>query len=219
MRRLTIAPPETAVQADLLTVQRDKAFETAGAARGHCGHVVEEVVTAGLGLTPIPIDGRYDVCFDAIRAGVYFEIKSVRHGGKAPIYVWRVNKELRAGVQVLYCFAEHNGRGLASFADLYAKIVPTIQHVHVVTLAEVRMLSDAEPVHAMATICNRSRRNGYQRAGYRDGYKNVPTAEIRRLARIAAGRYSGTVDGSVFSFTLHASRRAWPVLAGTGVMA
>jgi len=88
-------------------------------------------VVACMGLRGIPISNKHDVCFDAVASGVggdtYFEVKSVRKGNKSPLYVWRLKKDLDAGVHLVYLFAKHNTKGSRTFAELYTGMQDTLK--------------------------------------------------------------------------------------------
>lgn len=209
-RRLSIAPPVDGRQDSIVEVDRAGAFNGAGGARGHCGRFVEQVVRSALGLREIRIDGRYDVCFDAYSGGVYFEIKSLRCNSKCPLYCWRIQKDIRASVPVVYLFALHRAKEFDTFADLYTKLLPSLNAVHALTVAEVKILADAEPV---VIPTNSGKRNGYNRKGYRDGYRNVPAAAIFKAACYHLTRRPGHVDGHEKWIDVIASRRAYAILA------
>lgn len=79
-------------------------------ARNAYGTVAAEIVCAALKLNAIPINGNCSICFDAESAGHFYEIKSVKCGGKVVIYDWRMEKERAANVPLSYAILCHNVR-------------------------------------------------------------------------------------------------------------
>jgi hypothetical protein len=177
---MTIAPPSS--QLNLLTVAPSWQITKNAQARNAYGTVAQEIVCAALGLLPIPINGRYDCCFDAARGDTFYEIKSVRAGGKVVIYDWRMQKEERAEVDLHYAILCHRVRGsdgrelVSAFAasGLTLLVLPaTLVH------AEARVC----PLARMLKETPKSANAGYARKGYCDGYRNVPVAKLIELTR------------------------------------
>lgn len=171
MSTLSIAPPSQ--QPLLLNVAPAWRLRSNAAARNAYGAVAQELVCAALDLTPIPINGNYDCCFDAWRAPeTYYEIKSVRQGCKVVIYDWRILKEQNAGVDVLYAVLCHQVWG----SDGTALVDEFIDGGLTCLLAPctvVHALALAEPLRTLG--------NGYNRAGYKDGYRNLPVKALNAV--------------------------------------
>src|SRR5688500_5935211 len=90
-------------QMDLIEVPPVYRLETNADARNAYGDAAQLIVCAGLKLRPIPINGNCEVCFDAEGpAGLFWEIKSARHGAKFVLYDWRMEKQRNAERPLLY---------------------------------------------------------------------------------------------------------------------
>jgi hypothetical protein len=211
---LRVAPPPERTSAALLEVP-PSGETTPGATRAHSGRIVEEIVGKGMGLTLTPPDAKYDVCFDASRKGLRFEIKSVRRSGKSPLYDWRLKKDGDAGVPLLYLFAEHNARGHTTLEGLALGLVQTLERVFALTHSEVAALAAAEPLRNIRTWRFESNRHtyvGYNRAGYCEGYRNLGMKTVREQSTHTGPLFSGKHYGQLFAFRLFASWEAKALL-------
>lgn len=145
-------------------------------ARNVYGALAQDVACTALELQAIPIDGHCAVCFDAERDGQFFEIKSVHASGKLVIYDWRAEKEA-AFLALQYVLVVHKARGCKSVSELLASFACYL---------EIWQLP-ATTIHTAAQQCtlrqlvkqSTNSRNGYNRAGYCRGYRNVPLAGLR----------------------------------------
>lgn len=212
LRPLRIAPPPARTQPWLLELLPSGSL-TPGATRAHAGRLMEEIVCRGLGLTQAQPDAKYDVCFDAHRSGLLFEIKSVRRHGKSPLYEWRLRKEQEAQAPVVYLFVEHNARGLRSLEEMAVKMAETAGPVYALTHKEVQCLTQDLPLRNIRRTTSQSRiYSGYDRAGYCLGYKNLSLKTVREVARHSGPSFSGALYGLPLNLTLSASAEARTLL-------
>lgn len=158
-------------QMNLLEVQPVFHIPSNAHARNAYGTAAQEIACAALQLFPIPIDGSKSICFDASDGVRPYEIKSVHRNGKAVIYDWRMEKEATVP-ESRYLLLRHSVRGhrdghtlYQAFADggLEAWIIstPSIHHIARQEQKRVLLANSKDP------------RCGYNRKGYKDGYRNV----------------------------------------------
>jgi hypothetical protein len=179
---MRIKPGPQYLQPLLLDVAPDKEFGTNGAARTYYGAVVQEAACCLLGIHEIQNSGNFDVVFDGAcpYTGMFFEIKSVHQNNKAPLYVWRRQKEAACGVPMLYAFVLHRIRGVTSIRKCWEALG-----------LEMRLPIVLLPLHVVDALCEgvevrqlvkekRGSRMGYERAGYCEGYQNLSVAAIRQ---------------------------------------
>lgn len=153
-------------------------------ARNAYGAAAQEIVCAALGLSPIPIDGGCEVCFDAEGAGEFFEIKSVHRGAKVVVYDWRMRKESAAGVPLKYAILCHNVRGARDGSRLFEAMAAGGLSLLVLEAATVHEAAALEPLCTIKRLAA-SPRAGYNRKGYLDGYRNV---SVHKLASSTSTR-------------------------------
>lgn len=159
----------------------DKPITRPGEARTRYGEIVNEIVNALLGLTDIPNSGSHDIVFDAWRKGTFFEIKSLRKGSKCPVYDWRVEKDEKAGVPLLYVIGVHRCKQQKSVGDVWRVMVDTLDELYVLPASVIGRLAMAEPLQTIGSHKTSSgERNGYQRKGYKEGYRNIPWEKISK---------------------------------------
>lgn len=144
-------------------------------ARTAYGTAAQIIVCETLGLLPIRIDGRFDVCFDAEKDGVFYEIKSVNVRGKVVIYDFRMKKEQAAGVTVFYAILVHRLR--CERADILPKMRESVVKICVVPLEKVVETALRYPLVPVVKK-NYPFRSGYDRKGYADGYRNIPVRDF-----------------------------------------
>lgn len=150
-------------------------------ARNAYGCAIQELVCKTLDLYPIPINGNYAICFDAEgKDGQQYEIKSVHRQGKVVLYDWRMKKEAGAGVPLLYAVLVHCVRGARSQADLWRQIRETPCRLIVLPAETVHSVGTAYPLNTIKRE-SKNPRNGYTRAGYKDGYRNLPVSALAAL--------------------------------------
>jgi hypothetical protein len=195
----TIAPPDSQLQ--LLNVIPRYRITKNAQARNAYGTVASELVCAALALNVIRINGNYSVCFDAERDGTYYEIKSVRrHGGKVVIYDWRMEKERESGVPLNYAILCHNVRR-SNGARLVEEMIDGGVELLVVEACIVHALASEQPLREI-TSRSTGPHCGYNRTGYKDGYRNVPVNFIRERLNHTS-HVSCTYAGIPFIATLH----------------
>lgn len=172
---MTIKPPPTHYQPDLLEVLPDKPITKNGEARTRYGQVVETIVTRLLGLTDIPNSGTHDVVFDAFHhgSGSYCEIKSLRWRNKLPIYEWRRTKDRDCGVAPVYVIAVHHCTRQPTLAKVWEKMAASLQTIYVLPHWAVDLHARNQPLRQLVQQ-ETGTRMGYRRKGYCDGYRNVP---------------------------------------------
>lgn len=148
-------------------------------ARNAYGTAAQWIACRLLNLFPVKINGNFDTCFDAYANDVYYEIKSVQRTGKLVIYDCRMEKELAAqsSINLQYVVCIHSLKG--EWNDI---IVKMLQVPITIVLLQPHI------VHRLANTCalNKhktytAKRSGYSRAGYIDGYRNLPMQEILKL--------------------------------------
>lgn len=211
---LTVAPPSAINQGDLFALPPKGEFKSIASARAFSGNVVEKLVVRALGLQPIPIDGKYDVCFDAAAPlldddcgpWTYFECKSVRYNSKVPLYEWRRRKDEEAGVPLVYLICCHNTKGAKSHEEMTESMANTMREVLAVTPKEIDMLlkKENEKVCYVDGDCT----SGYNRPGYNEGYRNLSVRAIRSLRYPISWAYHSTFRGHHSFFTLNVTREA-----------
>lgn len=150
-------------------------------ARNAYGQAVQEIVCAALGLDPIAIDGSKEVCFDAERDGVFYEIKSVHRHGKLVIYDWRMEKEARAGVTLVYALLVHSVRGARTSDNMWHQFQSLPLELWTLPYQVVHEVALRCPLSKIKASWNGDPRNGYNRKGYRNGYRNLGLSSIRGL--------------------------------------
>lgn len=175
---MTIAPPDYQMQ--LLQVPPSFTITKNAQARNAYGTVASELVCAALGATPIRIHGGYEACFDAHCNDTYYEIKSVKRNGKVVIYDWRMGKEARSGVKLLYAILLHNVRG-SDGRKLVSDFINGGLTLLVLPAASVHAVAARQQLRKLLQL-SLDPRNGYTRRGYKEGYRNVPVAALRTLA-------------------------------------
>lgn len=163
------------LQLPLLSVDPLLQAHNTASARNAYGLAAQHIVCETLGLWPIPIDGRCGICLDAEDGKIFYEIKSTRKTGKVVIYDWRLEKELSSGVPVMYAILIHTLRGAREdILDAMRRCGPRIL---LVPLYEVAYAAREQTrCYYLKPRCDRP--NGYNRAGYVQGYRSVP---IKRL--------------------------------------
>lgn len=151
-------------------------------ARNAYGQIAQEIVCAALDLLPIPISGLCSVCFDAERADHFYEIKSVKRTGKVVIYDWRMEKERAAKVPLSYAILVHNVRG-SDGHDLLREMLASEPEILLIPAHVIHEIAQRFPLRTLQRV-SADPRNGYSRAGYREGYRNVPVKELKTLCSV-----------------------------------
>lgn len=174
----TLAQPSR--QLELLSVQPVYNIPTNAHARNAYGCAAQEIVCAAMGLRPIPIDGSKEICFDAATPDEsrHFEIKSVHNNAKIVIYNWRMTKEAKVP-SARYIILKHRVRRHRDGHTLFQAFADGGLECWVLSMQTVHHVAQQEPSRILLAknkegAVNEDPRNGYNRAGYRDGYRNVP---------------------------------------------
>jgi hypothetical protein len=175
---MTIAPPDN--QLSLLYVTPRFTITNNAQARNAYGIMAQELVCAALGLTPIRINGNFDVCFDAAKDNTYYEIKSCRRGCKIVIYDWRMQKEqeVNKSNEVFYAILVHQV-SRSSGEELLTNFIKSELELLLVQTSLIHQLALQEPLRTL--MKPQSKRTGYNRKGYVDGYRNLPLSRIKPL--------------------------------------
>lgn len=165
-------------QLSLLSVSPRFSITKNAQARNAYGQIAQEIVCAALDLLPIPISGSCSVCFDAERSGHFYEIKSVKRTGKVVIYDWRMKKERAAKVPLSYAILAHNVRG-SDGHDLLQEMLASEPEILLIPAHVIHESALRFPLRTLQCVSS-DPRNGYNRAGYRKGYRNVPVKELKK---------------------------------------
>lgn len=163
---------------------------------------MQEIVSALLGLTPIPHSGGYDVVFDAGLGDQKFEIKSVRRGSRMVVYSWRLQKELNCGEDVWYAVASHRRqcRNPATAAYLWADLSAHLEAVILIPVKSVADLCQNLPLKFISEHRTTSGvRNGYQRKGYCNGYYCLAERDLFSLGLTRIRQVQAEIGGLPFS--------------------
>ena len=183
--KLKIQHTPTSTQPFLFLPKYSGEILSQGEARVRMGLRIESLVCSLLGLTPIPINGQYDVNFDAGHYSkeneTFFEIKSVKAGGKSPIYLFRLEKELEAqkqtGCPVYYLFCTHKVKAVISQEAITLGLLKGDINIYAVPLDMVNKMSKNLHVRKM----KRDTPSGYNRKGYCEGYINFPVKDLAKI--------------------------------------
>lgn len=156
---------------NLLEVQPVFNIPSNAHARNAYGTAAQEIACAALQLSPIPIDGSKSICFDASDGVRPYEIKSVHRNGKAVIYNWRMEKEATVP-DSRYLLLRHSVRGHRDGHTLYQAFANSGLEAWIITTPSVHRIAQKEEKRVMLSD-SKDPRCGYNRKGYRDGYRNV----------------------------------------------
>jgi hypothetical protein len=151
-------------------------------ARNAYGAIVEQLACSALKLDHIEIDGSKDVCFDAERNGIFYEIKSCHKNSKVVVYDFRLNKELNTGKHVFYVIVLHKVKGAKTSHELWQMFQNTELEMHVLPIYTIERICSSLPLCFVKNTWKLDQRYGYNRKGYRDGYYNIPTKAIRQIS-------------------------------------
>lgn len=151
---------------------------------GHCrnlmGNRIEDYVIKTLRLIDIPINGKYEVNFDAglycADVPVFFEVKSLKRGSKSCVYKFRLEKEVAVNQLVLYVFCVHNIKNPQTQADITAGLDDAV--FYIMALEDVQRLVVGLPLRKIES----ENQSGYNRAGYCEGYYNISFNSIEKCA-------------------------------------
>lgn len=165
-------------------------------ARNAFGIAAQELVYQCLGVTPIPINGNYTTCFDGVKDGTYYEIKSTKlSGGKVVVYDWRMEKEAAAGVPLRYLIVCHKISGQRE--DVLAAMASKPVTIYSVPAEIVYRVAYASPLNTIKRDKVWSKRNGYEREGYKNGYRNISLRDLAAAVPFVESRVENTLGAGV----------------------
>lgn len=193
----TFAAPNR--QLSLLEVQPVFRIDGNAHARNAYGTAAQEIACAALQLDPIPIDGSKTICFDASDGVRPYEIKSVHRNGKAVIYDWRMEKEATVP-DSRYLILCHSVRGHRDGHTLYQAFANGGLEAWIITTPSIHRIAKQEQRRIMLSD-SKDPRCGYNRKGYRDGYRNVGLNRFAPLL-VEAQLRQFTLYGICFSITV-----------------
>jgi hypothetical protein len=159
--------------------------DSMASARNAYGQAAQELVWRLLGVRPVRINGGYAVNFDGWdeRRREWVEVKSTYgrgRSGKVVVYDWRMGKERKveeeageSGGRVRYMIVAHDIKGERE--DIFQKMVDREVKVWSLPAAVVHEHALRMPLMAIKRV-GKSKREGYTREGYRDGYRNLGMA-------------------------------------------
>lgn len=168
-------------QLQLLSVAPNFRATSNASARCAYGSAAQEIVCAALDIKPIPINGNCEVCFDAEGShGEFYEIKSVRRGHKVVLYDWRMRKEKRAKKKLFYAILIHRIKGERH--DIMWRMLERCPEILIIRASLIHRIAKKYPKRKLLHKSG-GPRSGYNRKGYRSGYRNVPIAAIQALTK------------------------------------
>lgn len=182
-----------------------------GSSRTRYGQVVEEIITHGMGLTPINTGGSSPVIYDAHKDETFYEIKSLRRTSSLPIYEWRREKDRTCGVPLLYAIGIHNVTRAMDMEEIWHGMSRTLKKVLLVPAPVIDALAEEEPLRQLKSE-KKSPRSGYHWEGYKDGYRNVPAKRIVEAAPHFITRIHTSLHGVNFDFELFGKLADAPTL-------
>lgn len=175
-----VAPPD--LRRWLLQVEPEPRIASVAQARNAYGTAAQEIICALLDLLPVPINGSYELCLDAVSSDLsrWFEIKSVHvSSGKLVLYDWRLRKEQRSELDITYAVLLHKIRGHRG-SGLFAAFASGGLTLLLVPGSVVWKLAPGYPLtFPKPGSCPR---DGFARAGYAQGYRNVRVRDLLDLA-------------------------------------
>jgi hypothetical protein len=158
-------------QINLLEVQPVFRIDGNAHARNAYGTAAQEIACAALQLDPIAIDGSKSICFDASDGIRPYEIKSVHRNGKVVIYDWRMEKEATVP-ESRYLLLRHSVRGHRDGHTLYQAFADSGLEAWLISTPTIHRIAQAEKKRVMLSD-SKDPRCGYNRKGYKEGYRNV----------------------------------------------
>lgn len=176
-------------QQTLFDVEPNMRFRGAGHRRTHMGAVMEEVVCGLLGFTRAKTGGQGAYQPDAHNPNdLPVEIKSVcinsKLKGKSVLYDFRMEKDRVHAPALAYVFACHlsGGKGKAKTMGDFLDRLEASLVLSIVPAWIVRMDAKQCTLCTIKSKVTHSKRCGYTREGYSDGYRNL---EVHRYIRDA----------------------------------
>lgn len=147
-----------------------KTFKSTAEARNEIGEIAAQYACRALGMTPLAVDGRQEICPDADWNGRKVEIKAVAKG-RAILYAFRAEKESRHfGKGYIYVFVKHSCRiTVKTTAEIIEHFTANPPVLLITSLAGVLKLVEGREPRAFNKNIDEASRNGWEREGYRDG--------------------------------------------------
>ena len=166
-------------QTSLFEIEPVFEFGPVAARRAHYGNLMESVVCHFLKIQPLPIFSSKKINLDArsVTGDRLYEIKSVRRSSKVPLYDWRMKKEKEVN-GLFYVFAIHSINQATNATEWFNQIEDTGIRLIEVPTSEVHRMAEGLPLQ----INRSSVKCGYNREGYKEGYRNLPVKEILHRA-------------------------------------
>lgn len=158
--------------------------------RNAIGDVAEELACRALGMERQKIDGRKAFCPDALWEGKPVEVKSVGKNGRALIYKWRRDKEMKeVGPRYRYVFVQHDCTIDKANASMVADhlrdhpprlLITTLGAINAVigdTPPRKFKIFESDPnVEFDRTTMHGSQRKGYVDGGWQFSLNKIPVA-------------------------------------------
>ena len=146
-----------------------------GARRTRIGNLVEDIALGLLRVAPCKKSGGYDCCFDGKHGDTFYEVKSVRRGGKVVVYKWRLERDEAAGVPLRYVIAMRNTNlaGAMTVGDTRRALAGDLLSLYVVSARKVHAATKSLPLNKLKKGHACGGKVGYTRAGYAEGYYNI----------------------------------------------
>ena len=144
-------------------------------ARNAYGMAAQIIACERLSLLPIAIDGRCQICPDAEKEGIFYEIKSAHKNGKVVIYDWRLQKELASRLPLYYCIVIHKLRGARK--NILPMLRESVVVIKIFSVQTIAIIAKRYPLNIPRPVGN-DPRTGYNRKGYIQGYRNVPVKDL-----------------------------------------
>jgi hypothetical protein len=197
-RKMNLAPPDG--QLELLDCPPTFDIKNNASARNAYGTAAQEIACAALALTPIRINGNYEVCFDAKRGEVFYEIKSCRRTSKVVVWKWRIEKERKTGVSYRYAIVTHNAPKIRDGGNLFGLLNQRGIDIFMIEGWKIGALALQQPLKAWLA---KDPLHGSNRVGYREGYYCIPMKQIRECCTHIA-HHDFWLHDVLFSVRIHA---------------
>ena len=101
------------------------------------------------------------------------------------VYDWRMQKEASAGGSLVYAVLVHRVRGARTSADMWRAFLSRGLEILIVPAPAVHAVAGLAELRKVASVNHPDgARMGYNRKGYREGYRNVSLGALRELAPV-----------------------------------
>jgi len=154
-------------------------------ARVAYGSVAEGITCSVLSLRKIPINGKADICFDAEVGKFFFEIKSVKSTGKVIIYDYRMKREVKVR-NVFYAILTHRVKSHKDPSTLFQTFIDNGLELFI---APAKIIKKTALECPLVTVEHENHKaTGYNRVGYREGYRALPVKKLRNILPVTSER-------------------------------